>query len=76
MKVDINLEPMETIRVTGYHIKDKIINEDFTEASVSGELNYYHTEYGTLKKIPLSQKWWFEEESDRWFLESDFPTFE
>jgi hypothetical protein len=75
-RAEINLAPMEPIRVTGYHIKEKVINEDFTEATVSGELSYYHNEYGTLKKIPLRQKWWYEEESGRWFLESDFPTFE
>lgn len=74
-KAEIDLTPMESIRITDYSIKDKVLNSDFTEATVTGELDYYNTAYGTLKKMPLKQKWWFEEESGKWFLESDFPKF-
>ena len=74
-KIEVDLAPMETVRVTGYSIKDKDVNDDYTEATVTGELNYYHTEYGTLKKIPLEQKWWFQQETGKWLLESDFPKF-
>lgn len=74
-KAGIDLTPMEPIRITEYRIIEKIVNDDFTEATVTGELNYYHNEYGTLKKIPLRQKWWFEEESRKWYLESNFPVF-
>ena len=74
-KAMIDLEPVKSIRVTSYHITGKTINDDFTEASVNGELNYYSTDYGTLSELPLNQKWWYQESSGKWFLESDFPEF-
>jgi len=66
---------METIRVTGFTITEKTLNEDVTEAVVKGELNYYRVDYGTLKKIDLNQTWWFEPDSKEWFLQSEFPQF-
>lgn len=74
-KADIDLKAMEPIKITEYRIIDKKVNDDVTEATVTGELEYYNNEYGTLKKISLHQKWWFEEKSGKWFLESDFPKF-
>lgn len=74
-KADIDLKAMAPIRITEYRIIDKTVNEDITEATVTGELEYYSNDYGTLKKIPLHQIWWFEEKSGKWYLESDFPKF-
>jgi len=71
----IELSVMESIRVTGFTIKGKALNDDLTEATVNGELEYYHNEYGTLRKTNYSQSWWYEPESKKWYVESDFPEF-
>jgi hypothetical protein len=72
---DIDLSAMQAIRVTGFTIREKNLNDDITGATVSGELDYYHNEYGTLRKVAYSQSWWYEPESKKWYLESDFPEF-
>lgn len=72
---DIDISVMNAIRVTGFTIKQKDLNDDITAATVSGELDYYHNEYGTLRKIDYQQSWWYEPESKKWYLESDFPEF-
>lgn len=72
----IDLDGMKAIRVTGFTIAEKILSEDATGASVKGVLNYYHEDYGTLRTLDYSQSWWYEPESEKWYLESDFPRFQ
>jgi hypothetical protein len=72
---DIDTSPMEDIRVTGFSIDKRILNQDQTEAVVTGELTYYKEDYGTLKKLQFEQHWWYDPEAKRWYLESDFPNF-
>jgi len=73
---EIDTSTMDQVRVTSYTIKKKVVNEDLNEASVISELDYYKTEYGTLKQMTLEQAWWYDEESKQWYIESDFPNFE
>ena len=68
-------DKLEEIRVTGHAIFEKTVNEELTEATVKGELQYYNTEYGTIKKTPLDQIWWYEPESKQWFLKGKMPSF-
>jgi hypothetical protein len=71
-----DVSAMEDIRVTGYHIRKRAINQELDAASVTADIDYYQEEYGTLKHMTLHQEWWYNEELNRWFIESDFPTFE
>jgi len=71
----IDSSQLEYIRVTGHHIKKKSVNEALDEATVQIEMQYYHNQYGTLKKIIFDQEWWYQEEAKSWFLSSDFPKF-
>jgi hypothetical protein len=70
-----DVSAMEVIRVTGFTILDKTLNSDNTGASVKGELSYYHNDYATLRTIEYSQSWWYEPESKKWYLDSEFPQF-
>jgi hypothetical protein len=72
---EIDSSQLEYIRVTGHTVKKKTVNEAIDEATVQMEMQYYHNEYGTLKKIIINQQWWFQEEAKSWFLSSDFPKF-
>jgi len=71
----VDREAMENIRITGYEVLEKHINDDATEALVKGEINYYSNEYGTLRKIPFQQKWWYDTDSKHWFVEGPLPDF-
>ncbi len=72
---NIDLEYLKKIRITGYTIHSKVLNDEVTEAFINTEINYYNVEYGTLKKLMNEQKWWYEPESKGWFIESEFPRF-
>ncbi len=72
---DIDSSQLEYIRVTGHTIKKKTVNDALDEATVKMEIQYYHNEYGTLKKLVIDQQWWYSDEAKRWFLSSDFPKF-
>ena len=72
---EIDSSQLEFIKVTGNKIKKKTINDDLDAATVEMVMQYYHKEYGTLKKITIVQEWWYHEELKRWFLSSDFPKF-
>lgn len=71
----IDSSTMDVVRVTDFTIKDKTLDADMRGATVVGELNYYHSEYGTLKKIEYRQSWWYDEEAKKWFVDNEFPQF-
>jgi hypothetical protein len=72
---EIDSSQLEYIRVTGHTVKKKTVNEEIDEATLQMEIQYYHNEYATLKKIIIDQVWWFQEDAKTWFLSSDFPEF-
>lgn len=63
---------MEKIRITGYNILEQTLNEDATEAVVKGEVDFYSTDTGTLKKHSFTHIWWYDPELKRWFNESGY----
>ena len=71
----INPADMNVIRITGLDVQNKTVNDEVTEATVSGQINYYRTDQGKLRQQPLNQVWWYEEESKRWLLDSEPPVF-
>lgn len=71
----VNREAMKDIRITGYEVMEKHLNSDATEAIVKGQINYYNNEFGTLRKVPFEQKWWYDTESNHWFVEGAMPEF-
>lgn len=74
-KMPLNRSTLDDIRVTDCKVQEKILNDDFTEAVVTGEVDYYRTDTGTLKKIPYTQTWWYDEKKKRWFINSDYLKF-
>ncbi len=75
-RLKIDPDSLKHIRITGYSVTEKILNDDLTESVVHGEFNYYHNEYGTLKKASFTHNWWYDPDSKSWFNESEFPDFE
>jgi hypothetical protein len=75
IKPEIDLALMKSIRVTGFTIRGRDVNPEQTEATVKGEFNYYHDQYGTLRTMEYTQNWWYQPETKKWFLDSEFPVF-
>ena len=74
-QMPIDRDAMKNIRITGYEVTEKEINEDVTKAVVKGDISYYNNEYGVLKKIPFEQQWWYDTGLKHWFTESALPDF-
>ena len=71
-KKPLDRSTMATVRITGYTILQQAINEDVTEAVIKGEVEYYTTDTGTLKKHPFTHVWWYSDEEKRWYNGSDY----
>jgi hypothetical protein len=71
----VDMDHLARFNITGFRPVDPVVNEDGSEATIPIEIDYYDKEYGTLRNIREIQYWWFDEESNRWLIESDFPSF-
>tara|TARA_B100001250_G_C19705362_1_gene746679 strand:- start:546 stop:956 length:411 start_codon:yes stop_codon:yes gene_type:complete len=69
------LDSLEEISITGIEVTEKIINSDHTEANIESTITYFLKTQGTIKKIKLKQKWWFNEQYKQWFIDHPFPDF-
>jgi hypothetical protein len=74
-EINLDAERLKTLRVTGYRVAEKIINEAATEATVKGEIEYYNTTQGTLQKVSFEQLWWYDEARKSWFNAGRIPEF-
>jgi len=74
-KPPANLERLQEISVTGVKVTDKIINEDHTEATVKTTVTYYIKTQGSIRKLKLDQKWWYDEAIKQWFIDGELPKF-
>ncbi|MBI2993153.1 MAG: hypothetical protein HYY48_03135 [Gammaproteobacteria bacterium] len=74
-RYQFNLEGLESVRITGYAVRERQLNDNLVEAEVAGEYSYFNTSYGTLRHAPFQQKWWYNTESKRWFVEGGLPEF-
>ena len=65
---------LNRVRITGYTIIDRNANPEATEAVVKGEVDFYTTDSGTLRKHAFTENWWYSEAAKRWFISSDYLT--
>jgi len=77
---EVNLEYLEQFSVTSLDVISKTLipsaeKDGVTEADINFEMNYYHKEQGTVRKLKLNQVWWYSKEHNTWLIESDFPGF-
>lgn len=77
---EVNLEYLEQFSVTSLDVISKTIipsaeKGGVTEADINFEMNYYHKEQGTVRKLKLNQVWWYSKKHNTWLIESDFPEF-
>jgi uncharacterized protein YchJ len=70
-----NLDKLQEVRVTGIDVKEKIINEEQTEANVKMVVKYYLETEGSVKTLKLDLDWWYNEPNQQWFIDGEFPKF-
>jgi hypothetical protein len=61
--------------VTNYKVKQTIISEDQAKIIQIVDFQYYRLTDVTVKTLIDRQKWEYDEEQGRWFLQSDLPAF-
>lgn len=71
----IDQEALKHIRISGYQIQEKNMGDDLMEAEVVGVMEYFNDSRGTIRKVPMTQTWWFDPESKRWFVTGELPQF-
>ena len=71
-KKPLDRASMATVRITGYTILEQTINAEVNEAVIKGEVDYYTTNTGTLKKHPFTHLWWYSDVEERWYNGSDY----
>jgi len=74
-KPNIDVKLMNDVRVTGFSIDKKVLGKEMMDAVVTGEFKYYKEDYGTVHTLKFEQHWWFDEDAERWYVESAFPVF-
>jgi hypothetical protein len=74
-KPEIDSSIMDSIKVTGFEITDRNVNPEQTEATVEGKLNYYKNNSATIRTLEFNQRWWYEDNTKKWLLDSAFPEF-
>jgi len=69
------LDDLEQISVTGVEVTEKKISTEHNEAYIETVVTYFLQTERSIKKIKLNQRWWFNEEFKKWFIDNAFPEF-
>ena len=70
-----NFEDYRTVKVTNYKVKQTIIAEDQSRVIQIVDFQYYRMKDVTVKNLIDRQKWEYDKEQERWFLQSNLPDF-
>ncbi len=70
-----DFENYRNVKVTNYKVKQTIISEDKTKIIQLVDFQYYRMKDVTVKTLIDRQKWEYDTEQEKWFLQSDLPTF-
>ena len=63
-------------RVTSYEILSQLIADTKTDARVIAHIEFYGIDTGIVKSYRDEQFWWYDEQSERWYLGSPMPDFD
>ncbi|MCG3201189.1 MAG: hypothetical protein NFCOHLIN_01054 [Gammaproteobacteria bacterium] len=70
---EVDLEALKQVRLASYDVVEQVVTPGETEAAVKVAMTYYHEESNVLHSLTQTQHWWFDEERNRWYLETEFP---
>lgn len=70
-----DFERLDGIRVTDYKILGSVGNPDSGEAVVETRIDYHLAFDNRIRTLHQRQQWYYNEDDERWWLESPFPDF-
>ena len=62
-------------KVSTYDVGDAAIGKDFLDAQYAAEMTFFSKDTGRAGSLHEVQRWWFDAETKRWYLESPPPDF-
>ena len=62
-------------RVTDYTVSNQLLSDDGKEGRVIASIDYYELDSGIIRSMHDEQKWWYDAEGKRWYLQSPLPQF-
>lgn len=71
----VSAASLEGIKVTGYSLRIKSVNETADEASVIMNFSYYDESGGTVGSIDQDTTWYLDEKRKGWLMDDSLPRF-
>ena len=63
------------IRVVENEIESREIFSGEGFAKVYSKVKFYHVDYNTVTDLVDEQLWWYDEETENWYLDGGFPNY-
>ena len=63
-------------KVSTYDVGDAQLGQDNAEARFVASMTFYSTDTGRAGALSDIQRWWYDKETKRWYLESPLPDFD
>lgn len=73
---DFKRQRLINIRVTSYKTIQQIIAPDYSKAELIVDIRYYYDNSAIERVLTDRQVWLYEEEMNRWRLDTPFPNFQ
>ena len=73
---DFQLQRLINIRVTSYKTIQQIIAPDYSKAELIVDIRYYYDNSAVERVLTDRQTWLYEEDRNRWRLDTAFPDFQ
>ncbi len=66
---------MARFKISSYETSQVVQNSTFDEARLVAQIEYYELDSRVLRTLRDEQFWWFDKQTEKWFLGSPMPTF-
>ena len=63
------------IRVVENEIESREMFSEEGFAKVYSKVKFYHVDYNTVTDLVDEQLWWYDEETENWYLDGGFPNY-
>ena len=73
--IDPELARVARYRISSYKPLSQLVADTGREGRVVAAIEYYDIDSGVLKTLRDEQFWWYDDETERWFLGSPLPAF-
>lgn len=73
--IEVDLRALERYRITAYDIAETRVHPGQHLAEVRVRIGFYEVDTGVVHTLDDRQRWWYNDELGRWFLDDTLPDF-